>query len=235
MRQSTRTCYRCGEPATSKEHFPPKAFFPKGGNLQLKTVPSCVVHNNDKSADDQYLLTQICLNAAVGDNLASQIFRRSILPALQRSPGFRALMNAGAEWVGGGARRYPVNIDRFDNFFDGLVHAIFFDRYGFPLPSDTHRMSHIYVNLISEDPVHLMQVAHAKQMTSTFVADYADMVSRFEAAKVDEVVYGNAIIDPGGPDASITIAHDFYGVFQVVSMLTRVPPMLSRPGLLRAE
>ncbi len=206
------------------EHFPPKSFFPKGGNLQLKTVPSCVVHNNDKSKDDTYILAHICLHAANGDNLPKRVFQHSILPALQRGPGFQKLMNEGAEWLAGGARRYPVDLERFDNWFDGLVHAIFFDRFGFPLSPDTHNLRHTYLSFYSEEPSQQLEVAFAGKMTSGFFHDHALMVSRFEAAKIDEAVYAYDIMDPGGASASITIAHVFYGMFEVVSWLTRLPP-----------
>jgi hypothetical protein len=221
---TTNACYRCGEPATTREHFPPKAFFPRGGNLQLRTVPSCIEHNNGKSKDDQYLLTHICLHAAEGGNLPGQVFRRSILPALERSPGFRDLMNDGAEWLERGVRRYPVDTRRFDGFFDGFVHAIFFDRYGVRLTTATHRMRHVYSSLVSDDPSHRIEVAHAKWMTGRFFAEHETMVSRFEAAGIDDAVYSNAIVDPAGTELSITIAHVFYGVFEVVSLLTRIPP-----------
>jgi len=52
---------------------------------------------------------------------------------------------------------------------------------------------------------------------SSFVESNAD--------QGDVVVYQNKIIDPAGPDASITIAHTFYSVFNVVSLLTRRPPI----------
>lgn len=219
------SCYRCGEPATSNEHFPPKSFFPKGGNLQLKTVRSCIIHNNDKSKDDQYILAHICLQAASGDNLPKKVFARSILPALKRSPGFLALMNSGAEWLEGGARRYPTDLDRFDSWFDGLVHAIFFDRYGFPLSPDTHCVRHIYTTLQSDEPQHQLEVALMASITKQLFSDYSTIVSRFEAAKIDEFVYVNEIFDPGGSNASITIKHVFYGVFEAISMLTRPPPI----------
>jgi hypothetical protein len=218
-------CYRCGEPATSREHFPPKSLFPRGGNLQLKTVPSCTVHNNDKSKDDLYLLTHICLHAAKGDNLPKQIFNRSILPALDRSPKFRTLMNEGAQWMENGSRRYPVDVSRLDGFFDNLVSAIYFDRYGSPLSSETHVIRHIYPSFQSDDPDLQRETTFAEKIVGQFASDFADQVSHFEAAKIDEMVYANTIMDPVGNLASITIIHVFYDVFKVISYLTaKIPP-----------
>ncbi len=52
-------CYWCGEPATSKEHVPPKCLFPEDKDIKpilnetfrehLITVPSCDKHNLSKS------------------------------------------------------------------------------------------------------------------------------------------------------------------------------------------
>lgn len=44
-------CYHCGAPASTREHVPPKGFFPKGSDLI--TVPSCETHNHDKSHIDE--------------------------------------------------------------------------------------------------------------------------------------------------------------------------------------
>jgi hypothetical protein len=56
-------CYYCNEIATTKEHTPPKCFFPKKKDLpsgspdyrkNLITVPSCEKHNTGRSKDDEY-------------------------------------------------------------------------------------------------------------------------------------------------------------------------------------
>ncbi|MFN2399461.1 MAG: hypothetical protein ABR543_12605 [Gemmatimonadaceae bacterium] len=91
-------------PATSREHVPPKSFFTKADNVQLKAAPSCDEQNSKKSGDDQYLLTQVTINAAAGDN--------------------------------------PVDIDRFDRFFDNLTAAVFYDDFGVPINQDTHLLRH---------------------------------------------------------------------------------------------
>lgn len=59
-------CYMCSNRATSKEHVPPKCIFPEskdtGGDdyrKDLITVPSCDVHNSQKSHDDEFLMVSL--------------------------------------------------------------------------------------------------------------------------------------------------------------------------------
>jgi len=56
-------CYACEKEAISREHVPPRVFFPERKDLPLAypdfrknliTVPSCADHNLTKSNDDQY-------------------------------------------------------------------------------------------------------------------------------------------------------------------------------------
>lgn len=68
-----KNCYFCGNPATSREHVPPKCIFPEtkdfpGSNFRknLITVPSCDEHNLKKSEDDEFLMG--CLTPVVGNN-----------------------------------------------------------------------------------------------------------------------------------------------------------------------
>jgi hypothetical protein len=213
-------CYRCESVATTREHFPPKSFFPKGGNLQLNTIRSCVKHNNSKSNDDQYLLAQICINASKGDNLAKRIFNRSIVPMFERSPAFINMITQNAERLPDGSVRYLIDTDRFNNFFDSLSCAVFFDKFNRQYAPNTHTMSHVYLSLGSDDPQINEQKKLVGSMLEYFFKNHRDLIEHFEADHVDEVVYTNELIAPAGMDASITIAHSFYGVFEVVSMLT---------------
>jgi len=217
-------CYKCGQPATTREHFPPKSFFPAGGNLQLKTVRSCFAHNNSKSGDDQYILTQICINAGKAENLAKQIFMRSVVPQLERSIAFREMLNRDAEWLENGARRYPVDIARFDNFFDSLSCAVFFDRFGCQFDPSTHTLRHIYMSLTSDDPYDQAHKQFISQAMSYFFQHHREQIEHFDAARIDEIVYANDVLAPAGITASVTIGHSFYGVFEVISLMTRKPP-----------
>lgn len=48
-------CIYCGEPATTREHIPSKAFLVKPYPENLPTIPACFECNNGYSADEKYL------------------------------------------------------------------------------------------------------------------------------------------------------------------------------------
>jgi hypothetical protein len=209
--------------------MPPKAFFPRGGTLQLKTVPSCPDHNNAKSGDDQYLLAHITIHAASGDNLAKQIFMRSILPQLKRAPKFAAGIARGSIRMDEGAVAYSVDVRRFDRFFDHLCYALYFDRYHARFDEHVHLLSHHYLSLTTDDPEEVRRLASLSDWLRVYYVEFSSSVESHVDDHIDEVVYQNRIIDPVGPHASITIAHTFYGVFDVVSLLTQRPPGAQEP------
>lgn len=73
-----QTCYYCGALATSREHVPPLAIFPQQKDMEgvdlrsnLITVPSCEIHNQKKSTDDEFLMS--CLAGVVGNNYIGYI------------------------------------------------------------------------------------------------------------------------------------------------------------------
>ena len=86
-----KTCYRCGEPAVSSEHVPPKCLFPEFKDLKssdfrkhLITVPSCDVHNSAKSKDDEFLM--ISLAGIFGNNSIGYIHKfTKVNRAIRRS------------------------------------------------------------------------------------------------------------------------------------------------------
>ncbi len=219
--KNPKLCYRCGKPAENREHIPPKSFFPKGGNLQLKTVPSCKKHNNDKSNDDQYLLAHICMNAGKKDNLPHKIFMRSIAPYLKKNSKFLQSLSDNSIDLPDGSRLYEVNRDRFDNFFDHLTCALYFDRYGTPLDERNYEIKHYYLNLKTSNLSESITLKLLTPMINCFYRKFEKMISMYEADKIDEIVYQNKIFDPGGKYASITIAHTFYGIFNVVLLLSK--------------
>ena len=82
--ETSMTCYfqGCIAKGTTKEHIPPRSFFPEGEKEQLLTVRSCEKHNNAKSIDDLYVLAQICMNASP-NNRAREVWESKIVPQLE--------------------------------------------------------------------------------------------------------------------------------------------------------
>ena len=87
-------CYACNELATTKEHVPPKCFFPKKKGFSkespdyrshLITVPSCRIHNNFRSKDDEYTAAVIAMNSS--SSLAFSIFKSKWVQVLLRREG----------------------------------------------------------------------------------------------------------------------------------------------------
>jgi len=179
-------------------------------------VGSCDAHNNGKSNDDQYILAVVCIHAMRGDNLAKQIFRRSILPQMDRAPGFRSTILSRSAPDGAVV---GVDIDRLDAFFDALSCAVVFDRFGRPLDADVYRMRHVYLDLSCSDTSYAEKQRSARALFQRFFDVYQSVECR-PADKIDEAIYDCHIIAPAGTNASISIAHTFYGVFEVVSYLT---------------
>jgi len=74
-------CYFCGEPATSKEHVPPKCLFPESERINLITVRSCDKHNSKKSGEDEFLRNYLMCkvgNNQTGIDLAGEKGKRSL-------------------------------------------------------------------------------------------------------------------------------------------------------------
>jgi hypothetical protein len=142
----------CDQPATTREHSPPRCFFPnKGAGLQLATVASCDSHNGKKSGDDIYVLAQICMNAARSGNLAQNIFLRSVAPQVVEKEKFKTLLTAGSRAAGDGAVAYRVNLGRIDSFFDHLSAAMYWAKFKESYAYAMRPMRHEYLNFISED------------------------------------------------------------------------------------
>ncbi|TCR97800.1 hypothetical protein [Rhizobium sp. BK418] len=213
-------CYfqGCNETGVTKEHIPPRSFFPEDERHQLLTVKACKTHNNDKSTNDLYVLAQICMHSSPS-NRAREVFLDRVAPQLSHNnDALRRLLSKGAVQVPGGVL-YPVDQARFDEFFTALCCGLVYKSQKAQLPPN-YRISHIYHQLLDNGSAEWKQLVAA--------------VDEFYGAKPETV------LDFGRPDAqneriytveiygvphfggSITIVHRFFGVFKVTSMLTRL-------------
>jgi hypothetical protein len=220
-----KPCYfqGCAHAGATMEHIPPKAFFPKDQRDQLLTVPSCKAHNNDKSPDDLYVLAHICLNASP-KNRAREKFQESVLPQLEyNEDALRKALLRDAVPVGNGAVKYRVNNERFDRFFSALSFGIIYKASQGNLPSD-YVARHIYPDFLDE-AVSDEESKLVEGITTFYAQEQPLDVLEFGQVKTrNTTIYSAKIFGIPGFRSSITVAHEFFGAFRVISMLTKQPP-----------
>lgn len=213
-------CYYqgCEELGVTKEHIPPKSFFPDGEKIQLLTVRSCIKHNNLKSKDDLYVLAQICMNASPSNN-AREVFINKIVPQLDFNNGaLRKKLVAGAVPMSNGAVKYKVDVSRLDDFFTALSCGLVVKTCDSSLPAD-YTINHIYCNLTQETDFTLNQIE--KSLENFYSGKPMNILDFGRPNVKNEKIYTVELF--GMPDfsSSITIVHLFFGKFKVISMLSK--------------
>jgi hypothetical protein len=216
-------CYfqDCLANGTTKEHIPPRSFFPTDQRHQLMTVKSCERHNNKKSSDDIYVLAQICMNASP-HNRSREVFRNRVLPQLRFNGGALAktLCNE-AERLVDGTVRYKVDNERFDRFFTALSYGIVCSACGASLPSG-YTTGHIYHNL--QDDAEPEEEKLFKHKLLAFYDSKPMAILDFGRINaLNSTVYSAKVFGVQEFMSSITIRHVFFGMFHVTSMLTKRP------------
>lgn len=214
-------CYfqGCTAIGTTKEHVPPRSFFPEGEKEQLLTVKSCKQHNNLKSTDDLYALAQICMNASP-NNRAREVWQKKIAPQLNFNNGaLRKTLAADSIPTPNGVK-YRVDIRRIDNFFFALSCGIIYKTCNKVLPNN-YLISHIYHNFESETKPPAQEVEF--EIERLYSGKPMDILNFGEPGTRNERIYTATIWGVPGYQSSITIVHIFFGVFKVTSMLTYQP------------
>lgn len=223
-------CYfqGCDNEGVTREHIPPRSFFPDGEKEQLLTVKSCQKHNNEKAKDDLYALAHICLNASPS-NRAREIFTQKITPQLKYNNGaLRKMLLKGAKPQANGAVAYKVDTARLDNFFTALSCGIVYKSCGSALP-ENYDIRHIYHNLTGNYcPEYEAAIEGMKEFYSGTPMD----ILNFGRPNVkNERIYTVKVFGMPEFQTSITIVHEFFGVFQVTSMLSiKIPCASSANG-----
>ncbi|MBV6465511.1 MAG: hypothetical protein PGMFKBFP_00790 [Anaerolineales bacterium] len=177
------TCYMCDMPATSREHVPPRCFFPEqkdvGKNYRknLLAVPSCDLHNSEKSKDDEYVQFVITIHYE-NYPVAQQQFSTKIMRAVRRKPSmFGFLKNLFPITVfGKPSAAFSVDRERFDREIDHIARALYFFHHNskleFPITVHTpdlfmvnqpnanlvnqqnHKIEGMTVDAVSDQPVY---------------------------------------------------------------------------------
>lgn len=136
---SRRTCYWCGDPATSDDHVPPANLFPKDRRTNLITVPSCRRHNEDLTKEDE--LFRFYVQAVSDSSHALRLFEDKTLRSLTR-PGaekFTEKIFKGSKPVliaGKKTRALKVDPKRQALYFEKITRGLYFHLFGRMAPSD---------------------------------------------------------------------------------------------------
>jgi hypothetical protein len=118
-----------------------------------------------------------------------------------------------------GAVVYIVNIARVDRFFDALSYGIMYKACGNTLPGN-YRTTHLYHNF--KDNEKSPEMKAFKAATLDFYGGAPMAVLDFGGVKaLNTTIYSTKIFSIPDFQSSITVVHNFFGVFRVTSMLTK--------------
>ena len=128
MKLQNEKCYMCNSEATSREHAPPKSFFPAKNRSNLITVPSCSTHNNDNSKDVEYVYSFICSPIQTKE-IAREQFSK-VLRAFKRNPNLKNLVYKDSEPIflpnGQETGLVKIDLDRFKSVMRAIAYAIYY-------------------------------------------------------------------------------------------------------------
>lgn len=123
----------CDQLATTVEHAPAKCFFPKGYRKDLITVPSCTIHNNETSKDDEYV-RGVIVSCSGNNSIALSHWRGAVRSGYLHSPKlFLSTFNNRND------SKFFHNRKRVDDVIIKIAYALYFKDYNkrweyFPTP-----------------------------------------------------------------------------------------------------
>lgn len=214
------------------------------------TVKSCKVHNNEKNKDDIYALANICVNCITNEQgSASEVFESSVKPQLMHNN--KALFNKIFKNLTKQPQGYRFSVDlvRLNSFFDCLTHGVLYKKTKKKINPDSYRVNHLYMNLDEQSTdgshaflkmmkgywkTHLLNGGPIEEVLSFKVTDakgYSLDIYKVKimgadclnASEIDEL------------QSSISVIHEFYGHFVVVSAMTRVANFENTPVSIRPD
>lgn len=132
----TDTCYICGKPACSSEHAPARSFFPSDMRNNLIQVPSCEIHNEATSKDDEYvrfIISSHFRNNETGESVSTT----KSVKTLKRSPALAKTLvenKIDATIISSDnseTQSTAIQIDRnrFDNEIRKIAYALFYNKF----------------------------------------------------------------------------------------------------------
>jgi hypothetical protein len=152
-------------------------------------------------------------------NRSREIFLERVVPQLGHNDEiFRKMLAKDSVPLPAGAVAYKVDGARFDRFFDALSYGIVYKACGTSLPA-THRASHIYHNFVNADEAPDKRELK-RHIAELYAADPMSVLDFGRINALNSTVYSAKIFGIPEFKSSITIVHEFFGVFRVSSMLS---------------
>lgn len=167
----SKTCYYCGAPSKTLEHVPPKCLFPKGTKknyrVNLIKVPSCDLHNSNKSGDDQYMMVYFAARAKGLDYEKLRPHIDKTIKTIIRKPHFLSEYTdqikitekvegqpslSGIDWYN--PKNYvelKSNYERIGNFLAAVARGVLFFDKGIQWDGAVLVMPHFLGRLETED------------------------------------------------------------------------------------
>jgi len=144
----------CSEPATTREHVPPRCFFPKqkdfndGKNYRDEpmVVPSCHEHNTEKSKDDEYTFMMMLIYFK-NNPTAKKLFETKVVQRmLKKRPHLVNLYK-----IGPSPGAIQPDVSRLQKSWEQIARALYFHHFGDKwLSTEIHILSHS-LSLLPED------------------------------------------------------------------------------------
>jgi hypothetical protein len=125
---NSQTCYACDQPATTKEHAPPRSFFPQPRPLDLITVPSCSIHNCGNASDVEYVRNAIVFLA--GLNGTGELLIDKVKRSFDNSPDLfrRTFQSFVAHSTEAQVGTYRFDLKRVEPVMTAVVQALHYQR-----------------------------------------------------------------------------------------------------------
>jgi hypothetical protein len=163
----SQICYRCENVAESSEHVPPKCFFPKEMRVNLFTVPSCKIHNEDTSKDDEYVRNIISMSRGVNE-VGKKHFLDKGSKSLSKSLGLLSLtmknpkkMNWIKEDDSTSSVTYEIDAYRFEKVMEKIAYGLYYHKFGIKWDSElTISTKHFVREDYGKDEVSLFMDNH---------------------------------------------------------------------------
>lgn len=157
---SPKLCTLCGiRIASTKEHVPPKAIFPKPRPSNLITVPACFECNNLSSQLDESFMVHLGMHVGSEDTVGGRVLEERAIPTLRHNSRLRnwvlSNMKPGKLLSDSGETLTEVQIGLWDSeahsaVIEKCIRGLFFHHYGEILKIGSCVKTHYFNSLTPE-------------------------------------------------------------------------------------